>query len=236
MSYADRIAREKKLVAEAAVARVESRTIVGLGSGSTALIMVDALGRRVAEGLEIVAVATSEQTAARARKWSIPLIGDIVPPRIDLVLDGADEFDPDLRMIKGGGGMLLREKIVASAAEQMLVMVDHRKRVDVLGAFPLPVEIIPMARARVALSLRALGVEPRLRVLDGDAPFITDEGNMIFDCPFERITDPKGLADALAAIPGVVEHGLFCGLATEVLMACDDRVEVFTRAPAGLMA
>lgn len=236
MSYADRIAREKKLVAEAAAKRVESRTIVGLGSGSTALLMVDALGRRVAEGLEIVAVATSEQTAARARTWGIPLIGDIVPPRIDLVIDGADEFDPELRLIKGGGGMLLREKIVASAADAMLVMVDHRKQVDALGAFPLPVEVIPMARARVAHSLRALGVEPRLRLVEGDQPFVTDEGNMIFDCPFERITAPDALADALVRIPGVVEHGLFCGMATEVLMATDDRVEVFTASAKGLMA
>lgn len=224
------IAREKTAVARAAAARVERRMIVGLGSGSTALKLVDALGQRVADGLEFVAVATSEQTAARARGWDIPLIEDIVPPRIDLVIDGADEFDDRLRLIKGGGGMMLREKIVASAAEHMLVMVDHTKRVETLGAFPLPVEVVPMARSRVKFHLRRLKLNPEVRRNADGHPFVTDEGNTILDCHIGRIDRPEDLAAALSAIPGVIEHGLFLDMADEVLMAVGDRIETFTRA------
>lgn len=226
---ATRIEQEKTAVARAAADRVMPRTIVGLGSGSTALRLVDALGERVAGGLEFVAVATSEQTAARARRWDIPLIEGPVPARIDLVIDGADEFDDRLRLIKGGGGMLLREKIVASAAERMLVMVDHTKRVDALGAFPLPVEVVPMARARVRHVLGAMGLAPELRRRADDRPFATDEGNVILDCRCRRIDDPEGLAATLSAIPGVVEHGLFLGMADEVLMAVGETIEVFRR-------
>ncbi len=223
------IDQEKTAVAHAAAARVEHRTIVGLGSGSTALKLVDALGARVADGLEFVAVATSEQTAERARRWDIPLIAGAVPPHIDLVIDGADEFDGGLRLIKGGGGMLLREKIVASAAERMLVMVDHTKRVDVLGAFPLPVEVVPMARARVKHHLRRLKLAPELRRGADGKPFVTDEGNVIIDCHIGCIETPDALAGTLSAIPGVVEHGLFLDLADEVLMAVGETIEVFTR-------
>lgn len=223
------IDREKTAVARAAAARVEPRTIVGLGSGSTALKLVDALGARMADGLEFVAVATSEQTAARARRWDIPLIDGAVPPRIDLVIDGADEFDAELRLIKGGGGMLLREKIVAAAAERMLVMVDHTKRVQTLGAFPLPVEVVPMARSMVKQRLQRAKLAPELRRTADGAPFVTDEGNVILDCHLDRIDAPEALAATLAAIPGVVEHGLFLGLAHEVLMAVGETVEVFTR-------
>lgn len=219
-------AREKTRAACAAAERVEPGMIVGLGSGSTALLLVDALGVRCMAGLDIVGVPTSEETAARARRWGIPLVEGLVPPHIDLVLDGADEFDDRLRLIKGGGGMLLREKIVASAAACMIVMCDHSKRVDTLGAFPLPVEVIPIARARVARSLMALGVEPRLRLRDGEV-FVTDEGNVVLDCPFGRIADPEALAAAIIALPGVVEHGLFIGLAHAVLMAEGDEIRVF---------
>lgn len=223
------IAREKTAVAAAAAQRVEPRMLVGLGSGSTALKLVDALGERVAAGLEFVAVATSAQTAARARRWDIPLITGPVPPRIDLVIDGADEFDAELRLVKGGGGMLLREKIVASAADRMLVMVDHTKRVEALGAFPLPVEVVPMARARVKHHLRRLKLAPELRRTADGAPFTTDEGNVILDCHIGRIAQPATLAATLAGVPGVVEHGLFLDLADEVLMAVGDEIEVFTR-------
>lgn len=224
------IDREKTAVAHAAAARIERRMIVGLGSGSTALKLVDALGARVADGLEFVAVATSEQTAARARRWDIPLIEGAVPPHIDLVIDGADEFDGSLRLIKGGGGMLLREKIVASAAERMLVMVDHTKKVDVLGAFPLPVEVVPMARAVVKHHLRRLKLSPELRRRADGQPFVTDEGNVILDCRIGRIETPETLAATLSTIPGVVEHGLFLDMADEVLMAVGETIEVFTRA------
>ena len=234
----DSIAAEKSRAAHAAAERVESGMIVGLGSGSTALILVDVLGARVARGLDIIGVPTSEETAARARRWGIALVESLVPPRIDLVLDGADEFDDQLRLIKGGGGMLLREKIVASAADRMIVMVDQSKRVATLGAFALPVEVVPMARARVARSLMALGlaklgVAPVLRERDGKV-FITDEGNVILDCAFGRIDDPEALAAQIIALPGVVEHGLFIGLAHEVLMAEGDAIRVFRRGEAGV--
>lgn len=233
----DSIAAEKSRTAHAAAERVESGMIVGLGSGSTALMLVDVLGARVARGLDIIGVPTSEETAARARRWGIALAESLVPPRIDLVLDGADEFDDRLRLIKGGGGMLLREKIVASAADHMIVMVDQSKRVATLGAFALPVEVVPMARARVArslmeLGLAKLGAPPVLRERNGKV-FITDEGNVILDCAFGRIDDPEALAAQIIALPGVVEHGLFIGLAHEVLMAEGDAIRVFRGGLAG---
>lgn len=221
---------EKRRAARAAAERVEDGMLVGLGSGSTALALVDHLGERVAAGLRITAVATSDQTAERARARKIELIDGPVPATIDLVLDGADEFDARLRLVKGGGGMLLREKIVAAAADRMIVMVDHSKRVERLGAFPLPVEIVPLARAVVTRRLEALGAKPRLRQRDG-AAFTTDCGNHILDCPFGLIDDPEALAAAVIAIPGVVEHGLFIGLADEVIMASGDAIEVITAEP-----
>jgi len=223
------IAREKTVVALAAARLIESGMRVGLGSGSTALKLVDALGARVLDGLDIVAVATSEQTAARARRWDIPLIEGVVPARLDLVIDGADEFDPALRLIKGGGGMMLREKIVASAAERFVIMVDHTKQVESLGAFPLPVEVVPMARIGVARRLREMGFSPVQRRTADGALFVTDEGNLILDCTTGLLTDPDGLAPQIEGLPGVVEHGLFLAMADEVLLARGETIEVFRR-------
>jgi ribose 5-phosphate isomerase A len=163
-------------------------------------------------------VPTSEATAAAARRLGIPLLDLDEVDDLDLAIDGADEVGPDLTLIKGGGGALTREKIVASAARAMTVIVHRAKVVDVLGAFPLPVEVLPFGWRHAASRIAALGCEPVLRG-GGNAPFRTDSGNLILDCPFGRIEDPARLAAALSGIAGVVEHGLFVGLATTVLVA-----------------
>jgi ribose 5-phosphate isomerase A len=216
---------EKQVVARAAAARVESGMRVGLGSGSTAALVVRALGERVRQGLSIVGVPTSRQTEAIAREVGVPLDDLLSTPRLDLTIDGADETDRRLRLVKGGGGALLREKIVASASARVVIVVDASKVVETLGAFPLPVEVVPFAASVVAARIAALGVEPRLRRRPDGAPFVSDEGNHILDCPLGRIADPEALAATLDGIAGVVEHGLFLGLAHEVLVARGDHVE-----------
>jgi ribose 5-phosphate isomerase A len=192
------------------------------------LLAVEALGARVRQGLSIVGVPTSRETAAAARAAGIPLV-DLDPPRLDVTIDGADEVDPALRLVKGGGGALLREKIVAAATERLLIVVDSTKLKERLGGFPLPVEVIPFAAALAASRIRALGVEPARRAGRDGRPFVTHEGNQILDCPFGRIEDPEGLAAALSAIPGVVEHGLFLGMTDRVFVARGGRVDVLTR-------
>jgi len=222
---------EKRVAAAYAVRQVEDGMRLGLGSGSTALHAVRQLGERVAKGLKIVGVPTSRETAAVAREVGIQLDHLLDDPHLDLTIDGADETDHRLRLIKGGGGALLREKIVAAASDRMLVVVDRSKVVDTLGAFALPVEVIPFAVGLVRKKIAALGVEPTERAAkDGSGPFTTDEGNRILDCPFGSIADPERLAAQLEAIPGVVEHGLFLGLATEVVIAAGDAIEVLAGA------
>jgi len=221
--------REKRLAAATAVREVQSGMRVGLGSGSTALWAVRLLGERVAQGLEIVGVPTSRETEQAAREAGIPLDTLDERPRLDLTIDGTDETDGCLRLIKGGGGALLREKIVASASSRMIVVADASKVVERLGAFPLPVEVIPFALGVVRARIRKLGAEPVVRrAKDGEGPFTTDEGNRILDCPFGAIPDPERLDAALSSIPGVVEHGLFLGLATEVIVARKDQITVLT--------
>jgi ribose 5-phosphate isomerase A len=215
----------KRAAAQAAVLAVQDGMRVGLGSGSTALHAVRELGERVRAGLTITGVPTSRQTEAAAREAGIPLDDLSERPWLDLTLDGADEVDGRLRLVKGGGGALLREKIVASASRRLLILVDASKCVERLGAFPLPVEVVPFAASVVAAHVARWGVTPRLRVRGG-APFVTDEGNHVLDCPFGEITDPEGLAARLADVPGVVEHGLFLDLADAVYVAGDDGVEV----------
>lgn len=215
---------EKEVVARAAASLIENGMVVGLGSGSTAEWFVRVLGERVRDGLKFEGIATSLKTSRLAASLGIRVHDDFVPVHVDLTVDGADEFDPALRLIKGGGGDLLREKIVASASAHMVVLCDHSKQVQVLGHFPLAVEVIPMAWQLVLARLRELGVEAVRR--GGDKPFVTDEGNWVLDCPFGRIADPEQLALQLDRIVGVVEHGLFLGLANEVWMAAGDRVEI----------
>lgn len=220
--------QDKRLAAAAAVREVEDGMRLGLGSGSTALLAVRALGERVATGLRIVGVPTSRETARVAREVGIVLDNLGENPFLDLTIDGADEADQRLRLIKGGGGALLHEKIAAAATKRLLIVVDGSKVVDCLGAFPLPVEVIPFAVGPVTEQIRRLGVEPAMRGGREGTPFVTDEGNRILDCPFGAIEDPEGLASLLSAIPGVVEHGLFLGLAHEVIVARGEQIEVMT--------
>jgi ribose 5-phosphate isomerase A len=198
---------------------------LGLGTGSTAAEFVRLLGPRVADGLKVLCVATSEATADLARSLAIPLTTLDELPELDLVVDGADEFDGKLRLIKGGGGALLREKIVAAASARMIVVVDATKEVAQLGRFPLPLEVDPFGlestRRHVLNLARAMSLPGRVTLrlgAEGHA-FVTDGGHHILDCAFGSIPDPEALARSLATIPGVVEHGLFIGLASTIIVA-----------------
>jgi ribose 5-phosphate isomerase A len=216
---------EKEAAGRAAAKLVRDGDVVGLGTGSTAYFTVIALGERVKAGLKILGIPTSMQTADLARAVGIPLTTLDEHPEIDITIDGADEADPQLRLIKGGGGALLREKVVASASKKMVVIADSAKMVPVLGKFPLPVEIIAFARAVVEKKMVSLGGSPKLRTRPDGSPYITDNGNQILDCSFGRIEDPPALARSLSNIPGVVEHGLFIGLACLALVGRGGGVE-----------
>lgn len=225
--------QEKALAARTAVEFVQPGMVVGIGSGTTAAYAVQYLGERVRRGLRIVAVSTSSQTSALAVAQGIPLVTTAVPEHIDLTIDGADEFDSRLRMIKGGGGDLLHEKIVASASAREIIICDHTKKVDTLGqAFPLAVEVIKLAWPLVAQKMRAIGGTPVLRQQKDaavPAPFVTDEGNYIIDWNLGPIAQPEQLALTLSTMPGVVEHGLFLDYASEIIMATGTQVTTFQR-------
>lgn len=198
---------------------------LGIGTGSTAEAFVEVLAEKVAGGLSIVGVPTSERTRILCEKLSIPLTTLDETPQLDLTIDGADEINPALALIKGGGGALLREKIVAAASQDMLVIADDSKLVEHLGAYPLPIEVNPFGLTatrhmidKCAASEGLVGAL-ELRNADGDDVFVTDGGHYIIDASFGRIVDPEGLATALNAIPGVVEHGLFTGLASRAIIS-----------------
>jgi len=208
---------------------------LGLGSGSTADFFTEFLADRVRSGLKIIATPTSENTADLARKLAIPLADLNDLQHLDLVVDGADEADFALNLIKGGGGALLREKIVAASAERMIVIADDGKLHPRLGRFALPVEVIPFGHATTlsrivsaAANLGHLQLAPVLRRAGG-AVCRTDNGNFIYDCPFGEIRDPQALARELSQIPGVVEHGLFCGMAGMLIIAGPDGVRLIER-------
>ena len=204
---------EKEAAGRAAAKLVRDGDVVGLGTGSTAYFAVVALGERVKAGLKIVGIPTSVQTADLAHAVGIPLTTLDEHPEIDITIDGADEVDPQLNLIKGGGGALLREKVVASVTKKMVVVADSGKIVPVLGKFPLPVEVIPFAQTVVEKKIVALGATPKLRTQSDGSPYLTDNGNQILDCRFGKIADPAALDRELNGTPGVVEHGLFIGLA-----------------------
>lgn len=212
----------------------EDGMVLGLGTGSTAQHMLVRLAQRVGEGLRVRGVPTSLATMELAKQLGVPLTSLDDDPTLDLTLDGADEVDPDLRLIKGLGGALLREKVVARASRRVAILVDEGKLVKRLGTrAPLPVEVVRFARRPVEEALRALGAEPRLRLGPEGQPFVTDNGNLVLDARFPRgIDDPEALEARVDAIPGVVANGLFLGLATEVIVASvrGERVERRARA------
>jgi ribose 5-phosphate isomerase A len=229
------IEAQKRAAAARALDFVRPGMRLGLGSGSTAKHFVDLLGERVRAGLDVIAVPTSEVTRSQAEGLGIPLTSLDETPQLDLTVDGADEVDPDLSLIKGGGGALLREKIVASASARMVVIADDTKWVSLLGRFPLPVEVVPFGLAATRLAVEAAAAAagcpgPALlrRAKDGHA-FVTDGGHWILDAAFGRIVDPKLLADRLDGIAGVVEHGLFIGLAYAAVLADANGVRVVER-------
>lgn len=224
----------KARAAERAAAFVEPGMRLGIGTGSTAEAFVRVLAERVREGLRIVGVPTSERTAALCAELGVPLstLDDL--PELDLVIDGTDEIDAAFRLVKGGGGALLREKIVAAASARMVVIADASKRVETLGRFPLPIEVNAFGLVATTIAIgRAcalLGLEPALapRMWEG-RPFVTDGGHLVIDASFGRIPDPEALSAALHAVPGVVEHGLFLGLAEVAVIAGANGVEVLER-------
>ena len=229
------IEAQKRAAAARALEFVQPGMRLGLGSGSTAKHFVELLAERVRAGLDVIAVPTSETTRSDAERLGVPLASLDELPHLDLTVDGADEVGPDLSLIKGGGGALLREKIVASASARMIVIADDSKWVAALGRFPLPIEVVPFGlaatRRTVETAAAAAGCPgPALlrRGKDGHA-FVTDGGHWILDAAFERITDPKALADRLDRIAGVVEHGLFIGLAHAVVLASATGVRVVER-------
>ncbi|HLG86571.1 MAG TPA: ribose-5-phosphate isomerase RpiA [Alphaproteobacteria bacterium] len=222
----------KKAAARAAADLVEDGMVIGLGTGTTAAFLVALLGARVRGGLKIIGIPTSERTAAQAVQEGIPLATFADYQRIDLTIDGADEILPGtLDLIKGAGGALLREKIVAAASSRMAVISDDSKLVQRLGSvFAVPVEIVPFGWEATASRLRDRADEVRLRLVPGGgAPYVTDGGHYIVDCRFAAIPDPAGLERELSQMVGVVESGLFVGLATEALIAEPDGVRRLMR-------
>src|SRR3954452_18875485 len=229
MSDTDRLDRLKHAAAQRAVEFVENGMVLGLGTGSTAACVVEALARRVAQGLAIVAIPSSEHTAEMARALGIPLTTLGEHRHIDLAIDGADEVERGtLDLIKGHGGALLREKVVAAASERFIVVVDDEKLVDRLGErVPVPVEIVQFGWQATAAALEKLGTRPELRQSDG-CTFFTDGGNFILDCPFSSIAEPRQLEQAINTTVGVVENGLFLGRSAAVIVASEGGVDIMT--------
>jgi ribose 5-phosphate isomerase A len=226
---------QKRAAAARAVEIVRPGMRLGLGTGSTAKHFVDLLAERVRGGLDVVAVPTSEATRAQAERLGIALTTLDETPELDLTIDGADEIAPDLTLIKGGGGALLREKIVAAASAKMLVIADQSKWVTMLGRFPLPIEIAPFGAAATRRAVEAAtaaagcpGAATLRKAANGHA-FVTDGGHWLLDAQLQRILDPKTLAARLSAVPGVMEHGLFIGLAGAAIVAGPDGVRLIER-------
>ena len=210
---------EKEAAARASLQFIQDGQVVGLGTGSTAAYFIQLLAEKVKDGLRVRGIPTSIRSRELAQSLGIPLTTLDECQEIAVTVDGADEVDPQLRLIKGGGGAMLREKIVASATKQLVIVADASKQVRVLGKFPLPVEVVRFAQALVAKRIRSLGADVQLRQGPDGKPYLTDENNHILDCRFGQIPDPDGLARTLSEMPGVIEHGLFIGMASVVLFA-----------------
>jgi ribose 5-phosphate isomerase A len=222
--------QRKREAAERALQWVSPGMKLGLGSGSTAHHFVDLLGEKVKAGLDVRCVATSEATGTQAKALGIPLATLDEIAELDLTVDGADEIDPKLSLIKGGGGALLREKIVAAASKRMAVIADSTKLVARLGAFPLPIEVVPFGlaatRRHIERAFAELGLAGPIRLRGESSPFVTDGGHYILDCSLGAIAEPEALSEILSPIPGVVEHGLFVGFARTAIIAGAEGVEV----------
>jgi len=231
-SASDQEARFKEEAAKRAVQFVQSGMKVGLGTGSTAIFATRRIAALLKTGelRDLVAFATSKATAAEAVRLGIPLLPDDLPEDIDVTIDGADEVDPEMNVIKGGGGALLREKIVAQVSRRVIIVVDEKKPSPRLGTlWPVPVEVIPFAWRAQARYLESLGAHYAIRKNHDGTPFVTDSGNMILDCHFGPIADAPKLAAALNSRAGIVEHGLFIGLATDLIVAGAGGVQHRTR-------
>ncbi len=220
----------KRQAAEAAIGLVKPGMKLGLGTGSTARHFIDLLGARVKGGLDVLCVPTSEATRLQAAGLGIPLTTLDETPSLHLTVDGADELDDELRLIKGGGGALLREKIVAAASERLVIIADSSKLVVALGAFPLPVEVVRFGYVATRNMIQDFATQVgcqgdiKLRVGRDNQPFVTDGGNYIYDCAFGEIEEPELLDESLKMVPGVVENGLFLGLADTAFIAGPDGV------------
>lgn len=213
----------KKIAGQAAAELIEDGMLVGLGTGSTAAFFIAALGKKCQEGLKISAVATSEQSALQAQHLGIPMLDPETITALDVTVDGADEIDHKKNMIKGGGGALLREKLLAKASKEMIVVIDETKLVEHLGDHPLPVEIVPFVYRTTIRRLEDLGLTGVLRLNRQNTPFITDNGNYIFDIQYnDPILDPQKEQERLKSIIGVVETGLFFHLAKRVIIGYED--------------
>ncbi|MCB9451619.1 MAG: ribose-5-phosphate isomerase RpiA [Anaerolineaceae bacterium] len=225
-------ARRKQEAAEKAVMFIQSGMILGLGSGSTATLAVRRIGELLQAGelRDIVGIPCSTRTEAEAQKWDIPLSTLEVHPVIDLTIDGADEVDPALNLIKGGGGALTREKIVAQASQRQIIIVDDSKLSPQLGTkWAVPVEVIPFGYGSQQAFLESLGAVVTLRQTDSGLPYRTDQGNLILDCNFGTISEPQELANQLKQRTGIVEHGLFIGMADDVLVAGSNGIQHLRR-------
>ncbi|MDX2263763.1 MAG: ribose-5-phosphate isomerase RpiA [Hyphomicrobiales bacterium] len=224
----------KRRAAAQALTHVQPGMKLGLGTGSTAAAFIEALGAKVADGFDVLCVATSEASRAQAEKLGIRLASLDDEPALDLTIDGADEIDSNLRLIKGGGGALLREKIVAMASDRFIVIADGSKRVEALGKFPLPIEVTQFGLKATLRMIEDAAADAgsvgqlTQRLGPNKQPFITENGNFIVDAAFGSIPDPEDLADVLEMIPGVVEHGLFIGIADAAIIATADGVETLT--------
>ena len=221
---------DKRLAARAATAEIRDGMLVGLGTGSTAAHAIAAIGERVAGGLRITAVSTSEASAAMARELGIPLLDMADVASVDLTIDGADEIDAGCRAIKGAGGAMTREKIVAAASTRMVVIADGSKRVERIGAAKLPIEVLPFARQFVLAAVERLGAAATFR-RSGKAAYLTDQGNLVLDARFAAMPDLAALAHALDGLPGVVGHGLFLTEIDAAYIAADGVVTTLERPP-----